>query len=70
MAKEGRLQKKCRIVKEFTSVEFEIKKGLLNSTKLVFRKPVKLGERYSMEKCFKENKLNTIWAGRTILLIK
>lgn len=62
--------KSCKIVREITSIKFELKKGIFpHSQKICFSKKLKRSEQEKISKCLKEIKVKSIW-GDSCLIIR
>jgi cytoskeletal protein CcmA (bactofilin family) len=66
---ETKLERKCRIVRDITNVEFVVKKGILNSTKICFKGDLLRKDREKINKNLKKGKFNMIWGEKDSCVI-
>lgn len=60
---------KCEIIKKVVKINFRIEKGILNTIKICFEDELSRKVRENYDKCFKENKIKTIWGEKNRCLI-
>lgn len=64
----GKKEKTCKILKKEMDTEFKVERGILNSVKVCFKKPLSRQSRENLNKCLKKNKMNAIWSHRCALI--
>ena len=57
----GKIEKKCSVIKDITKIDFELKRGLLNTVKVCFSENLPRKDREKINTEMKECKLKTIW---------
>jgi len=58
----------CKIIGEYVKI-VEVKKGILNTLKIILREPVRRWYREKLDRCFRENKIKVIWGDKSQSLI-
>jgi len=64
------VERSCKIIKDITNIEFNLERGLLNSTKVCFKKKMQRGVREKLEKCLQKEKYRVVWGKQCALVRK
>ena len=58
----------CKIIGEYVKI-VEVKKGILNTLKIILKESVRRLYREKLDRCFRENKIKVIWGDKSQSLI-
>jgi hypothetical protein len=63
------MEDKCKIIRDITKVEFEVKRdNFFRATRVCFKEKPKRWEMEKINTCFKKNKMKTIWGEKCVLI--
>ena len=60
----GRIEKRCKIIKDITNIGFRIESGILGNMKVCFKENLPRRERERINKEMKNCKLKTLWGNK------